>query len=76
MITTIVLIFYSPASQVVNCLAHLLHLFYLAIFSPSATRVKSQLCRSPPRNSRALISGLESQFMTIYTDFRGHLIPP
>jgi hypothetical protein len=27
MIRTIVLIFYSPASQVVNCLAHLLHLF-------------------------------------------------
>jgi hypothetical protein len=27
MITTIVLVFYSPTSQVVNYLAHLLHLF-------------------------------------------------
>jgi hypothetical protein len=27
MITTIVLVFYSPTSQVVNHLAHLLHLF-------------------------------------------------
>jgi hypothetical protein len=63
MITTIVLVFYSPTSQVVNYLAHLLHLlvadrlFIQSSSHPSATRVKSQLCRSPPRKSQRLRGG-------------------